>query len=496
MRKRFEQQQKIFTIPISEIEIDLRSRHELPPVLAGLQYIYSNPELNSKIFEIIEKKIDIGNIQIGRRGMDLWEILVLATVRLCLNADYDDIEDLANNHDTLRGILGVKTKVWDAERKVKRYPIQTIKDNLQLLDDDIINEINELVVKEGHRIVKKKWDQSLKVKIDTYVLETNVHFPTDLNLLWDSARKCLDMMKYCHVHFGLSGWRKVKNWYRVLKRNFRKSAKACKSGGRNKEKRIKETVKTYLKLAKALNEKMELSLIYLNNLMKISNDLKLKITLINIDYYRSMLIKHIDLVERRLIKGEKIPNEEKIYSIFEPHTEWLSKGKLGKSVELGHKLLVASDQFHFILHHEVIEKKADVHLAVPMVEKLFEKYPLNTISSISLDKGFYSKENKEIIKLKIPDVIMPKKGKLNKEEYKEEHEKNFKKSRNAHSAVESNINQLEHNGLDRCPDKGFDHYKKYAAIGVLAYNLHHLGKILIQKQIQKDKRKTLTAIAV
>jgi len=77
-----------------------------------------------------------------------------------------------------------------------------------------------------------------------------------------------------------------------------------------------------------------------------------------------------------------------------------------------------------------------------------------------MDKGFYSKENKELLSLAIPHLVMPKKGKLNVQEKEEELQKKLKKLRNLHSAVESNINQLEHNDLDRCPDKGLKNYKR------------------------------------
>lgn len=196
---------------------------------------------------------------------------------------------------------------------------------------------------------------------------------------------------------------------------------------------------------------------------------------IELSYYHKMLQKHIGLVERRILNDEKIDASEKLYSIFETHTEWISKGKSHKPVELGHNVLIASDQFHFIIHYEVVECQADSNLTIGLGETLVEKYR-GQIASISLDKGFYSKENKEALSEIIPMVVMPKKGKRTKEETEEEHSKEFKKLRYAHSAVESNINQLEHNGLNRCLDKGIKNFKRYVALSVLAYNIHQIGK--------------------
>jgi len=82
----------------------------------------------------------------------------------------------------------------------------------------------------------------------------------------------------------------------------------------------------------------------------------------------------------------------------------------------------------------------------------------------------------------IPKVVLPKRGKLNQQEKEAESEGKFKKLRNAHSAVESNINELEHRGLDRCPDRGQDNFKRYVGLGVCAYNLHKIGKELLRQE--------------
>ena len=87
----------------------------------------------------------------------------------------------------------------------------------------------------------------------------------------------------------------------------------------------------------------------------------------------------------------------------------------------------------------------------------------------------------------IGNVIMPKKGKPTKEEYESEHTETFISLRRRHSAVESNINMLEHHGLNRCPDRGKAHYEKYVALSVLAYNLHHIGNELVRQRREKER---------
>lgn len=481
MRQRFQQQLTLGISPISEVKIPTKSRDELPPVLAALQHVFITPQLNEQVFSILEAKIKADKRNTGRTGMDLWEILVLAVVRMTLNANYDRLHDMSNFHKLIREIMGVENRFNEG----KTYGLQTIKDNVSLLDEETVNQINTLVVETAHQFVLKK-NETLRIKSDTYVLETNVHFPTDLNLLWDAARKTIDIMKYCRKKYNINGWRKCSFWYSSIKSLTRACGKACASTSKNKGTTIKSKVEEYLRMARELDEKITQSKeeLYGHPLM----DMALLTLLQSLDYYQQMLKKHIDLVDRRLLKGEQIPTEEKIYSIFETHTEWISKGKQNKRVELGHNILIATDQNHFIIHHQVVQKQADANLTVTLADALISKYKNRKIESLSLDKGFYSKENKELLSLEIPLVVMPKKGKPNKQEKEEESTKTFKKFRNAHSAVESNINQLEHNGLDRCPDKGMKGYKRYVSLGILSYNLHRLGQVL-QEQVRKELKK-------
>ena len=458
----------------------------LPPILRVLQHIHVTPELNEEVFGILEERVQKGKKKTGRHGMDLWHILVLSVVRLGLDANYDRLEDFANHHKLIRQILGVETELGEG----KRYSMQSIKDNVSLLDEEIIRQINEVVVSAGHRLVKKK-EEGLRIKADTYVLETDVHFPTDLNLLWDAARKSLDVIEDV-IREGLlegKGWRKGKYWRRELKKLMRISTKVLFGGGRNKEGTAKERVKSYLGLARGLSEKIEVSMLAIYERVLSTNQAEVHAVKIErLEYFYGMLNKHRDLVERRVIRGEQIPVGEKVYSLFEPHTEWLYKGKSNKRVELGHNILVASDQWGFIVDHQVIERQADVLLSIPLADRLLNRFGEDAIESISFDKGFYKRENKELLNLYIPEVVMPKKGRKNQAEQAEESSKAFKSLRHKHSAVESDINRLEHHGLDRCLDKGLKAFKRYCALGVVAANLHKLGNVLQEKARKKQDK--------
>jgi hypothetical protein len=178
-----------------------------------LQWIFKTPELNEAIFKLLENAV-VGDKQstTGRPGMELWHILVLGVVRLGLNCDYDRLEHIANYDTLVRQIMGLPTSDWQAAS----FHHKTISENECHLDEELLEKINVLVARHGLGHFKKNGKDNpaarLEVKADSYVLETNVHYPTDLNLLWDAARKSIEILSSLYEQLGLQGWRKKAHW--------------------------------------------------------------------------------------------------------------------------------------------------------------------------------------------------------------------------------------------------------------------------------------------
>lgn len=313
--------------------------------------------------------------------------------------------------------------------------------------------------------------------MDTYVLETDVHFPTDLNLLWDAGRKCVALIVTYRDQFGyaLPGWRKAKDWRRQLKACERGTSQIVYRGGPNKEARLKRAVRAYLAVGRELSAKVRESLSSLcDQPVELAHWEAL-------EYFQRMLAKHLDLVERRLLKEQTIPASEKVFSLFEPHTEWIQKGKQRPNVELGHRLLLATDQHQLIQDYDVAAGVADVDRSVPVADRLLGRYGAGRVASLSFDKGFTREEDRDLLSLYVPTVVMPKRGKKNAVETERESAKRFVALRRQHSAVESEINSLEHHGLNRCLDVGLAGYLRYVGYGVMSYNLHQIGRQLLAR---------------
>ena len=137
---------------ITDVELDLASRDDIPQLLLGLQYLYMTPALREQVLQILDEMIpEEIDRNTGRPGMGLWRILVMGGLRLNLNWDYDRLCEMVNQHRTIRQMLG--HGIADDE---ERYHVQTLKDNVSLLTPEISDRINQVVVQAGHQLKKKR----------------------------------------------------------------------------------------------------------------------------------------------------------------------------------------------------------------------------------------------------------------------------------------------------------------------------------------------------
>lgn len=483
MREIINNQMKLGEVDIAGIKFDLKSRDEIPKLLIGLQAIYCNTETRHKVFAVLEKTLPKKTSKkTGRPGMEFWKILVLGTLRLNCNWDFDKVKEMADNHAKVREMLG-HAKWIDIEE----YPLQTLKDNISLFTPELLDEINKIAVNYGHNLKKKV--EELKCRCDSFVVESNVHYPTDTNLLYDAVRKSVKLAADVCNDLNIKGWRQNKSLLQKLKNNLRNLQKMKHSSSKDEAKKLKrkDEIKTvaqnYIDQADTLLDKV---LADIEKIREKGTDIKLELILSNIIKFTDYGKRLIDLTTRRIIHEEKIPHDEKFFSIFEEYTEWISKGKAGVPQELGLKVCIIEDQFGFMLNHRIMQNEVDCEIAFPFTEETKKLFP--ELKSCSFDKGFWKPENKKNLSVILDKVVMPKKGKLSQQDKEYELTDDFKKTRRKHSAVESGINALENHGLDRCPDKGLKAFKRYISFAVLARNLQTLGSIIQEKEVLRKKR--------
>src|SRR5262249_51353789 len=270
-----------------------------------------------------------------------WEIAVLAAARLGCNLDYDKLQDLAENHRSLRQIMGIGT--WQEEEV--DFDWRRIEDNLIKLRPETLKKINELIVRAGHKLAPQA---IASVRGDTFVVETNIHYPTESALIGDGLRKILPLAAALAKEHGKSGWRQHKHMLQNARLLVRAIGRASRAKGRGVD-RVKQGYKELLALA---NDLLARAFLLLQTL-GFSED-RVTVALLDQDKETATREKRLwhylclteivcDNARRRVLQGETLTNDEKIFSIFEPHTELIKRGKQRTPIQFGHNVLVIED---------------------------------------------------------------------------------------------------------------------------------------------------------
>jgi len=254
----------------------------------------------------------------------------------------------------------------------------------------------------------------------TFVVQTDVYYPTDINLLLDAIRKIVFLTgKLCN-HLGITEWRQYRHVFRKIKRQFNVVRKLKHSTSRDdakkaiKDQQVIEAHRQYVDLVEAYVMRAKESIGLLSTM-----DIAQTANIVLIEKFIAHGQRQIDQIMRRVLNGETISNHEKVFSIFQEHTEWISKGKAGVPQELGLGICILEDQYGFILHHHVMEHQKDVHIAVHMVAEAKRKF--SALSVYSFDKGFHSPDNKNDLYTYLNQVVLPRKRRLSEKDKLIEH---------------------------------------------------------------------------
>ena len=455
-------------VRIEDIELNHKSRDDIPALLTGLQHLCRDEAFRPRLFALMEEHMLPGvDRKVGRPGMEMWRILVLGVVKQGLGCGFDRLHELANEHHTLRRFLGHGDILYR-----HMYEYQTLADNIGHLRPELLAAVSGLVVESGHAVAGKKPGAPLRGRCDSFVAETDVHYPTDVSLLWDAVRCLLRETGRAAEESGTPGWRQWKHLTRQVRRLFHRVRRTRRARP--------EHVEEYLERCLDLVVRAEAALPDLA-----AHGVKAW-EIVEIEGYIAHARRQIGQTDRRLLRGETIPHAEKVFSIFEPHTRWIAKGKAGCPVELGVPVCVLEDQHGFILHHGIMWEGGDTDHAVPIVERSQARFP--DLRMVSFDRGFHSPENRVRLDALLDVNALPKKGYLSRAARERERGEEFAAMRRMHPAVESAINNLEQRGLDRILARGPDGFARMTALSVLALNIHRIGLLLRRKAERRRKR--------
>lgn len=474
MRKAFDRQQRMDRQPISSVPLNLNCRDEIIPILAALKHIYAQPKLRDEILQAVARDVNRDSSRRrGRKGMDYWPILVLASVRLGCNFDYDRLQDLAEQHRALRQVMGIGE--WNEQTD---FNWRTIRNNIALLRPETLERINHAIVAEGHRLLPEAAET---VRVDSFVAETNIHYPTESSLIRDGLRKVLSLCVAIAALVGGRGWRQHKHLYQKAKSLVRRIERLAARKGQGYQKRIASLYRELLGLAETILSRADQLRTSLKSKGKASGEVLALVAQLQTFIERTRQV--CGTARRRVLQGESVPNSEKLFSIFETHTQLYKRGKAAQPVQFGRQVLIYEDGAGFISHAYLIPRDADDRgVVVPQTRMLQERLG-GRIRQASFDRGFHSPENQRDLAEILAHPCLPMPGANQARQQEAEATIEFRQARQRHPGVESAINALQAgNGLGRCRDRSERGFSRYLQLAVLGRNLHVLGKILIARE--------------
>lgn len=339
--------------------------------------------------------------------------------------------------------------------------------------------INDLL---GEYAVEQEWIQGESLRVDTTAYETNVHYPTDSSLLWDSYRKIgglIDAIReYAPEAVGAS---------RLQMRLVKRTALLIARRANHKSKRRPTLQKPY----KLLLEHVSWIVTWSEEIQEACRagidrgryDLDtvrvLEALLADLEHFVALASRVLDQTQRRVFDGEVVPSEEKLLSLFEPHTELLVRGKARRPVEFGHMILLHQVENKFISNYEVFRKRPSDASMVDNIlfhhEKQFGHLPEN----FAADKGFYkSMEKVAELEDRIRNVSIAKKGSRTAAETEREHHPVFRSLQRFRAGIEGSISFLKRClKMGRCLYRSFKTYCSSVGSHIFAHNLLVLTRL-------------------
>lgn len=339
-------------------------------------------------------------------------------------------------------------------------------------------KINKLLTKDA---VENGLISGERLRIDTTAYETNIRWPTDSGLLWDTYRVLARVVESARKIDPEAAsdrrlqTKKVKRIHTTIARRSGKKGTVSKEA-KSLYTQLFRLVEVILEWVPTVCERLRSGLSM--GAYEFIDSYIVDGVIEQLEHFSLLGRQVVDQAQRRIIDGEKVPNDEKLFSIFEPHTELLKRGKASKPIEFGHMLFIQQVEQKFITDYDVFEKKpTDYSLVDGALEKhqeTFGEYP----EEFSADKGFYESMAKiEELEELIEVVSIAKKGRRTEEEAERESSEAFRLGQRFRAGVEGTISVLKRSlGMFRCMSKGWEHYVASVGTTVFVHNLLVLAR--------------------
>jgi transposase, IS5 family len=457
-------------LSFADLELSRLGVH-LDPVLQGIDtFLNQHSELVEQVRLDLERGLKKPST--GRSGITPSQTLRALALMRVKNWDYRELRERINDGYTLRGFTQFDTHLVPKHDAFNRAFNRLTPATLQAINQAVIRAAVELGLEDGK-----------KLRVDTTVVETNIHHPTDATLLWDSVRTITRLVEDLHDKLP-NGVKGFTNRTRSARRRMQQLQRmTAQQRQQQQESKYRELLRITGQVVQNARQVVEQA--------KQIDGVDVVAGLV-IDQLRKQIIsfcdlagKVIDQTRRRVIEGEQVPSEQKVYSIFEAHTDCIKRGKAQKPVEFGHKVFLAESAQGLITDYQVLKgNPADsdhVEGSLERHQRTFQHHP----EWYAGDRGFYSPENvQHCEKAEVDKVCIPQRGgQKSAEQEALERSPAFKKGQRFRVGIEGRISVLfRGRGMKRCRAKGRERFEMLVGAAVLANNLMRIAQLLEDKK--------------
>jgi len=454
MRRKTIAQRSLFDQAIDVLVSLLKPNKQLKVMDA---IITENPEIVKAVHADLTETLQ----RTGRHGISAERVLRTALLKQLKGYTYRELSDQIHGSVPFR---------WFTRFYSDEIPHFTaLQKSIKAIREDTWRTINELLVNyaKGTEIEKGR-----DLRVDTTVIETNIIYPVDARLLWDSVRVLTRLMQTArafmpegNVNFAKRTRRSKKLCYGIV------MAKGPHAHTRR--------AKLYRVLLKVTREVVGMADVCHAQLLMSAHPESCSVSTA-LAHYGKLAARVIDQCERRVLNGEKVPSAEKIVSLFEVHTDIIKRGKSHTPAEYGHKVLFTTGKSGLITHYEIFRGNPSDNTMLPEVLATHHLQYGNAPTSLAGDRRFFSAANEhKAYGSGVKQVCISKPGYRSKARRAFEREPWFRALKRFRAGIEGIISTLMRSfGLRRCLWKGWESFRSYVGLGVVTFNLRKIALLV------------------
>jgi transposase, IS5 family len=461
--------------PINLFELVPKLKLEMEPELARLDELLDDDELFKLLkADLLKRYPNSGRL--GRHSTPAEVILRMLVLKRLYGWSYQHTERFLNDSIVLRQFCRLYLESAPDDTTLIRWANVIGSETVAALNDRGVELARSLRVTRGR-----------KLRVDATVVETNIHHPTDSALLLDGVRVLSRLLRRAKRMLGAESVRRLGGEiFRTRNRSVRRVAQRLHRIARRKgEEARRELKEAYQKLIAITQASRAQARRVVETLREQADDLVARRLLERFEHFVALVEGGIAQATRRVLHDEQVPAQEKVLSLFEEHTQIITRQKMGKPREFGRKVLIDEVDGGIISRYEILEEVGREHPHLPASLESHQEHFGRAPELLAADRGLYSAENERLAhQAGVKRIVLPKRSGRRSHE-REQHEKQrwFRRGFRFRAGIEGRISVLGRAfGLSRCLDHDEEGMGRWVGWGILRHNLRQIARTQVARQ--------------